>query len=115
MSRGVFWCATAALFGAVCCARTAPVPATPNRPAPAESSAPTAAFAPPAVVAASHNVLPALDPTRFLSAISLELSPQLELGTVQLLAPNYNGPTLGELNARKLLLSRSADGRISAR
>jgi hypothetical protein len=74
------------------------------------ASAPASGAAAPA-----HDTLPALDASQFLSALSLEVSPKLEPGTVELVAPGYSGTNLGELNARLLLLERSPDGRILVR
>lgn len=115
MNSGVGWVVLSVVAAACCACTSAVTPTTPKQSAPAAASAQSAALAPAAVVAASHNVLPGPDPSRFLSAISLELSPTLEAGTIELMAPDYKGVTLGELHARKLFLSRTPEGRISAR
>jgi len=91
-----------------CCACSSAV-APPTFVAPA---APVRASAP---VAALHNRLPALDPSQFLSALSLDVSNKLESGTLELLAPSYAGSDLGELDARKLILQRGAGGRFLVR
>lgn len=115
MNCGVRWAVLSVVGAASCACTSAVTPTTPGRAAAPAASAPSATLAPPAVAAVSHNVLPGPDPSRFLSAISLELSPKLESGTIELVAPDYKGATLGELNARNLLLSRTSEGRISAR
>ena len=104
------WRGGATFACAVCCACSPAV----APPAPKASSASVSVNAPIASVAIApkHNTLPALDASQFLSALSLERSAKLQPGTLELLAPSYAGSNLGELNARKLLLQRSSDGRI---
>lgn len=83
-----------------------PVQAPPNEPS--LPAAPSKAKA----GSAAQRFNGELDPSQFLASLEVTSSDSLGPDELELLAPNYAGSSLGELDARRLLLKRGAGGRL---
>lgn len=93
------------------CGGGTPPAAPPTQAPPNESSKPAA---PPKAKAgsAAQRFSGELDPSQFLASLEVTSSDSLGPDELELLAPNYAGSSLGELDARHLLSKRGAGGRL---
>jgi hypothetical protein len=61
---------------------------------------------------AAQHFADEVDPSQFLASVEVTTSDRLGPNELELLAPNYAGASLGELEARHLLLSRKPSGQL---
>lgn len=96
--------------GSVCCG-----PRTPHPTPPVPEPQPTVgSHTPPTTKPsqAAQSFSGELDASQFLASLAVTTSDSLAPNELELLAPNYAGASLGELDARHLLVSRKPNGQL---